>query len=85
MNYKSLFKISVMSDYETFNNIYEARYNSESTYRFPFEINGNSAFFYFSSEIANLSLKTKDYDKKVSKIFKNHLTLLKSNILKIFN
>jgi hypothetical protein len=47
MSYKSLFKLYVMNDIDTFNKIYYDRFSSNSTILFDLKINNNQAFFVF--------------------------------------
>lgn len=82
MSYNSLYKLFVMNDNSYFNKIFESRFNSESSYKFPLFINGNQAFFYFSSEIANLALKIREYDKRINDAFNNLPNIAKKQYIK---
>lgn len=50
MNYKLLSSI-FYSDNKIYENLYNTRYNSESSYRFNFEVNGNKAFLLINNDI----------------------------------
>ena len=68
MAYESLYKLFILNDNHTFNKIYTNRFESESTIKFDFNINGNEAFFFYHSEISSLLYKIKEYDNKINNL-----------------
>lgn len=60
MSYKSLFKLYVMNDIDTFNKIYYDRFNSNSTILFDLKINNNQAFFNYDKFIMMKISKIKE-------------------------
>ena len=53
MKFNSLYKLFAMDESKC-KEIYSSRFNSESTYKFLIEINGNPSFFFFHNEINTL-------------------------------
>ena len=50
----SLGKIYVTSDISEFNKIYENRFNSEASIKFPIKIKDNQCFFFYHNDISSL-------------------------------
>lgn len=69
MSYKSLYKLYVMNDSTTFNNIYNERFNSNATIKFDILINENKSFFNYDSEIMSLVSKINSLNFKLNKMF----------------
>ena len=67
MSYKSIYKYFVSN--EKVNDIYSARYNSESSYHFPISINKHPAFFFLHPDISNKISKIRMLDKEVELAF----------------
>lgn len=72
MSYPSLRKLYYTSKDE-YDSIYKNRFTSENTIHFNFNINGNSAFFFYHSEIMKMISEISFLDKKVNEILKNVL------------
>ena len=72
MSYNSLYKLYVMNDLPTFNNIYNERFNSNKTIKFDILVNGNQSFFNYDSEIMEFVLKIKSLNYRLNKIFINN-------------
>lgn len=66
MEYRALSSI-FYSNPKEYENIYKLRYNSESTYRFDFDIKGNAAFLVINNDIL----------QRISKIYKLDCDLLR--------
>lgn len=69
MSYKSLYKLYVMNDSSTFDNIFNKRFNSNSTIKFDLLINDNQAFFNYDSEIMTLVSKINSINYRLNEIF----------------
>lgn len=67
MDYKQLYKY-YYNNKDEYINMYNARFNSESTYRFDFKINNDTAFVVLTPEILNLITSIRSYNSKISKI-----------------
>lgn len=64
MNYKALSSIFYSNNNE-YLDIYEKRYNGESTYRFNFEVNGDKAFVVINHDILQAVEKILELDKEL--------------------
>lgn len=71
MSYKSLYKLFVMNDNTKFNEIYNEKFNSDSTIKFDLYINDNQSFFTYDKDIMTLTSKIRELDYKINDIFKN--------------
>lgn len=69
MSYKSLYKLFVMKDSSTFNNIYIEKFNSQSTIKFDLLINENQSFFTYDSEIMSIVSKINLLNYSINEIF----------------
>ena len=63
MSYKSIYKYFVSN--ENVEHIYRARYNSESSYHFPININKHPAFLFLHPDISNKISKIRRLDKEI--------------------
>ena len=68
MAYESLYKLFILNDNPTFNKIYTNRFESESSVKFDFKINGNDAFLFCHNEISSLLYDIKEYDNKINNL-----------------
>lgn len=71
MSYKSLYKLYVMNDISTFNNIYNEKFNSNSTIKFDLWINNNQSFFNYDREIMKIVSKINALNYRLNDIFEN--------------
>ena len=71
MSYKSLYKLYVMNDIFTFNNIYDEKFNSNSTIKFDLWINNNQSFFNYDSEIMKVVSKINALNYRLNDMFEN--------------
>lgn len=69
MQYNPLSKL-YYSDTEHYNEIYQQRFQSESAYRFAFEISKNPAFMLFTPELFSLLDQIMELDKQLSQLAK---------------
>ena len=69
MSYKSLYKLYVMNDISTFNDIYEKKFNSSATIKFDLLINKDQSFFTYDSEIMSLVSKINSLNYELNEIF----------------
>ena len=69
MSYKSLYKLYVMNDFSTFNNIFNEKFNSNSTIKFDLYINENQSFFNYDREIMTLVSKIHAINYRINEIF----------------
>ena len=69
MSYKSLYKLYVMNDISTFNDIYEKKFNSSATIKFDLLINKDQSFFTYDSEIMSLVSKINSLNYRLNEIF----------------
>lgn len=69
MSYKSLYKLYVMNDISTFNDIYEKKFNSSATIKFDLFINKDQSFFTYDSEIMSLVSKINSLNYELNEIF----------------
>lgn len=69
MSYKSLYKLYVMNDISTFNDIYEKKFNSSATIKFDLLINKDQSFFTYDSEIMSLVSKINSLNYILNEIF----------------
>ena len=69
MAFISTYKSFVMNDMETFNKIYNGKFNSAAAIKFNILINGFQSFFFYDAEIMKLVQKIKEEDNKIKKIF----------------
>lgn len=67
MSYDNLEKIKY-SDRDNYEKIYNQRYNSPSTYRYNFDVNGFRAFVVITQEILSLITDILSLDKKLNKL-----------------
>lgn len=82
MSYNSLYKLYVMNDSTTFNNIYNKRFNSNKTIKFDILVNGNQSFFNHDSEIVELVLKIKSLNYRLNKIFDDLPNIVKEEYIR---
>lgn len=82
MSYQSLYKIFVMNSTNEFNKIYENRFNSEATIKFPLKINNNQCFFFFHNEISSLITNLNILEKRVEKAYDSLPSVAKSQYVK---
>lgn len=82
MSYKSLYKLYVMNDSTTFNNIFNKRYNSNSTIKFDLLINENQAFFNYDSEIMTLVSKINSINYRLNEIFEKLPNIAKEQYMR---
>jgi len=68
MSFKSLYKLYLMNNYETFNSIYLNKLNSDSTIKFDIKINGYDAFFTYDKEIMSLVSEIRELDRKLTSL-----------------
>ena len=66
MSYQSLYKIFVTNSQSEFNKIYENRFNSEATIKFPIKIKDNQCFFFYHNDISNLINTLRNLEKRVN-------------------
>lgn len=71
MSYKSLYKLYFVNDSTKFNNIYNERFNSDSTIRFDIFINNQQSFLFYDKEIMSLVAKLHNIDSKINEAFSN--------------
>lgn len=71
MSYKSLYKLYVMNDTSTFNDIYTKKFNSFATIKFDLLINENQSFFTYDSEIMSIVSKINSLNYRLNEIFEN--------------
>lgn len=71
MSFKSLYKLYVINDYESFNKIYKEKINSDSTLLLNLDINGYPSFFTYDSNIMSLVSKIREIDVEINNIFNN--------------
>ncbi len=71
MSYKSLYKLYVMNDISTFNEIYKEKFNSSATIKFDLLINENKSFFTYDSEIMSIVSKINSLNYRLNEIFEN--------------
>ncbi len=69
MSFKSLYKLFVMNDFETFNKIYNDRFNSNSTIKFELYNEGYQSFFNYDMEIMSLVSKIDIINLRLKKVF----------------
>lgn len=69
MSYKSLYKLYVMNDISTFNDIYKKKFNSSATIKFDLLINKDQSFFTYDSEIMSLVSKINSLNYELNEIF----------------
>lgn len=69
MSYKSLYKLYVMNDSSTFNQIFNEKFNSNSTIKFDLFINDNQAFFNYDKEVMSLVSKINSINYKIKEMF----------------
>ena len=69
MSYKSLYKLYVMNDTTTFNDIYSNRFNSSATIKFDLLINENQSFFTYDREIMAIVSKINSLNFRLNEIF----------------
>ena len=67
MGYDALEKIKY-SDRTNYEKVYQERYNSESSYRYDFNVNGYGAFVFVNQDILSLVSDIFILDKKLSKL-----------------
>lgn len=71
MSYKSLYKLYVMNDLSTFEDIYIKKFNSGATIKFDLLINENKSFFTYDSEIMSLVSKINALNYRLNEMFEN--------------
>lgn len=70
MSYKSLYKLYVMNDANSFNKIFNEKFNSNATIKFDILINDNQAFFNYDKEIMATVSKIHSLNYRLNEIFK---------------
>lgn len=71
MSFKSLYKSFLMNDIDKFNNIYNEKFNLESTIKFDIYINQYQAFFTYDKYIMALVSKIRSINDKITMLFSN--------------
>ena len=71
MSYKSLYKLYVMNDISTFNDIYIKKFNSSATIKFDLLIKENQSFFTYDSEIMSIASKINSLNYRLNEIFES--------------
>ena len=71
MSYKSLYKLYVMNDISTFNDIYIKKFNSSATIKFDLLIKENQSFFTHDSEIMSIASKINSLNYRLNEIFES--------------
>lgn len=69
MSYKSLYKLFVMNDIETFNKFYYDRFNSNSTIKFDLFNEGYQSFFNYDSDIMSIVSKIDNINLRLNSVF----------------
>ena len=69
MSFISTYKAFVINNIETFNKIYEERFNSDASIKFNILINGYQSFFFYDVEIMKVVQRIKEEDNKIKKLF----------------
>ena len=82
MSYQSLYKIFVTNSQTEFNKIYENRFNSEATIKFPIKIKNNQSFFFFHNDISNLLNNLRILEKRVNVAYNNLPNVAKIQYIK---
>lgn len=82
MSYKSLYKLYVMNDSTTFNNIFNEKFNSNATVKFDLLINGNQAFFTYDKEIMALVAQIQNINSRINRIFSSLPAIAKSQYMR---
>ena len=82
MSYQSLYKIYVTSDTSEFNKIYENRFNSEASIKFPIKIKDNQCFFFYHNDISSLICNLKYLEKRVEKAYNKLPDVAKKQYIK---
>ena len=82
MSYKSLYKLYVMNDITTFNDIFKKKFNSSSTIKFDLLINNNQSFFTYDSEIMESVSKINSLNYRLNELFENLPDIAKSQYMR---
>lgn len=82
MTFISTYKSFVMNDNDTFNKIYNERFNSNAAIRFNILINGYQSFFIYDVEVMKLVQRIREEDNKIKKLFDNIPTSLYQQYLR---
>lgn len=82
MTFISTYKSFVMNDNDTFNKIYNERFNSNASIRFNILINGYQSFFVYDVEVMKLVQRIREEDNKIKKLFDNIPTSLYQQYLR---
>ena len=82
MTFISTYKSFVMNDNDTFNKIYNERFNSNAAIRFNILINGYQSFFVYDVEVMKLVQRIREKDNKIKKLFDNIPTSLYQQYLR---
>lgn len=82
MSYKSLYKLYVMNDISTFNDIYEKKFNSSATIKFDLLINKDQSFFTYDSEIMSLVSKINSLNYRINEIFNDMPDIAKDQYMR---
>ncbi len=82
MTFISTYKSFVMNDNDTFNKIYNERFNSNAAIRFNILINGYQSFFVYDVEVMKLVQRIREEDNKIKKLFDNIPTSLYQQYLR---
>lgn len=69
MEYISLYKAFNKYDNETYNELYQQRFNSEATIKLFLKINGHTSFLFFPNELNYLLNSIRAIDKRIEQIF----------------
>lgn len=71
MSFKSLYKLFVMNDMDTFQSIYNQKFNSASSIKFDIYINENQSFFTYDQYIMSLVSNIRSLDYQINEILSN--------------
>lgn len=70
MDFNSLYKLYVMNDIDTFNKIYNEKFNSTSTIKFDLYIKDNQAFFSYDASVMKYIGNIRELNYRIEHIFK---------------
>ena len=82
MSYKSLYKLYVMNDISTFNDIYIKKFNSSATIKFDLLIKENQSFFTHDSEIMSIASKINSLNYRLNEIFESLPVIAKDQYMR---
>lgn len=82
MSYNSLYKLYVMNDISTFNDIYIKKFNSSATIKFDLLIKENQSFFTHDSEIMSIASKINSLNYRLNEIFESLPVIAKDQYMR---